>query len=143
MSTEDISMTRPLLTLASGVLLATAVALSSPAVELKPIHTQKTKEAIITLANDAGQFKVGKNTFALSFADPKGQPLDVGTVAFETSMNMPGMAPMLAGATLKRDAAPGRYLGTISFPDAGARQVTVRWDGPGGKGTVRFSVSVR
>ena len=41
---------------------------------------------------------------------------------------------MLAGAELSRDAAPGRYLGTISFPDRGARQVTVTWDGPSGKG---------
>jgi hypothetical protein len=59
-------------------------------------------------------------------------------------MAMPGMSPMLAGATLRADtAAPGRYAGTISFPDRGARQVTVTWDGPGGKGSTKFSVPVR
>jgi len=58
-------------------------------------------------------------------------------------MPMPGMAPMLAGATLTPDKVAGRYLGTISFPDSGARQVTVTWDGPAGKGSTRFSVSVR
>jgi hypothetical protein len=124
--------------------LLNGIVVMAKAAEPKPIHTQKTKEAVITLANDAGQFKVGRNTFVLTFTDPTaGKPVDVGTVTFETSMNMPGMAPMLAGATLSRDAAPGRYLGTISFPDAGTRQVTLRWDGPGGKGTTRFSVSVR
>jgi len=137
-------MARRLVMVAIAAVLLTGVVAPVRAAEPKPIHTQKTKEAVITLANDAGQLKVGTNTFVLTFADPAtGKPLDVGTVIFDTSMNMPGMAPMLAGATLTRDATPGHYLGTISFPDAGARQVTLRWDGPGGKGTVRFSVSVR
>jgi YtkA-like len=137
-------MTRRLVMVGIVAVLLNGIVVMAKAAEPKPIHTQKTKEAVITLANDAGQFKVGRNTFVLTFTDPTaGKPVDVGTVTFETSMNMPGMAPMLAGATLSRDAAPGRYLGTISFPDAGTRQVTLRWDGPGGKGTTRFSVSVR
>jgi hypothetical protein len=136
------SMTRRRLMV--GLVLLSGIAGVADAAEPKPIHMQKTKEAVITLANEAGQLKVGKNTFTLTFADPAtGKPLDVGTVAFETSMAMPGMAPMLAGATVTRDATPGRYLATITFPDAGARQVTLRWDGPAGKGTARFSVSVR
>jgi YtkA-like len=137
-------MTRRLVMVGMGMVLLSGIAAVADAAEPKPIHTQKTKEAVITLANEAGQLKVGKNTFTLTFADPAtGKPLDVGTVAFETSMAMPGMAPMLAGGTVTRDATPGRYLATITFPDAGARQVTLRWDGPAGKGTARFSVSVR
>jgi hypothetical protein len=58
-------------------------------------------------------------------------------------MPMPGMSPMIAGATLEPDQGPGRYQGTISFPDSGARQVTVTWDGPAGKGSTRLSVPVR
>ena len=58
-------------------------------------------------------------------------------------MAMPGMAPMITGATVSPDKTPGRYLGTIEFPDSGARQVTVSWDGPAGKGSTKFSVSVR
>jgi len=50
---------------------------------------------------------------------------------------------MVTGATLSADKAPGRYLGTIDFPDGGTRQVTVTWDGPAGKGSARFSVPVR
>ena len=138
-------MTRRLttLTLTTALILA-GLARPAPAAELKPIHTQKTKDVVITLANEAGQLKVGKNEFVLEFTAPTGgKPVDVGTVALETSMPMPGMAPMLAGATLTKDTPPGRYRGTITFPDAGARQVTVRWDGPAGKGTTRFSVPVR
>ena len=111
--------------------------------DLKPIHTQKTKDAVVTLKSETGQWKPGKNSFVLEITSPSGQPLDAGKVAVSTSMAMPGMAPMIAGATLSPDKAPGRYMGTIEFPDGGARQVTVSWDGPGGKGSTKFSVPVR
>jgi hypothetical protein len=112
--------------------------------DLKPIQTQKTKDAVITLRSASGQWTQGKNSFVLEFTSPSTQqPLDVGQVTLNTVMPMPGMAPMLAGATLAPDKTPGRYLGTISFPDSGARQVTVTWEGPAGKGSTRFSVPVR
>jgi hypothetical protein len=111
--------------------------------ELKVMQTQKTKDVVIALKSETGQWKQGKNAFVLELSSPTGQPLDVGKVALSTSMAMPGMAPMVAGATLSPDKAPGRYLGTIDFPDGGTRQVTVTWDGPAGKGSVRFSVPVR
>ena len=111
--------------------------------ELKVMQTQKTKDAAIVLMSETGQWKPGKNAFVLDFKSPSGQPLDVGKVALSASMAMPGMAPMVAGATLSPDKAPGRYLGTIDFPDGGTRQVTVTWDGPAGKGSARFSVPVR
>src|SRR5207302_286439 len=85
-----------------------------------------------------------KNDFVLEFASAKDkQPVDVGKVTLNTSMTMSGMAPMIAGATVKPDKTPGRYLGTIEFPDTGARQVTVAWDGPAGKSSTKFSVPVR
>ena len=111
--------------------------------ESKVIQTQKTKDAVVTLKSETGQWVHGKNSFVLEFTSPSGQPLDVGKVALSTSMAMPGMAPMVEGATLSPDKAPGRYLGTIEFADRGTRQVTVTWDGPAGKGSTRFSVSVR
>jgi hypothetical protein len=112
--------------------------------DMKVIHTQKTKDAVITLLSDSGQWKQGKNTFVLEFTSAKNkQPMDPGKASLSTSMTMTGMAPMIAGATLTPDKAPGRYLGTIEFPDSGTRQVTVSWEGPAGKGSTRFSVPVR
>lgn len=112
--------------------------------ELKVIHTQKTKEVVITLLSESGQWTKGKNSFVLGVTTPAtNQPLDVGKVTLGTVMAMPGMAPMAAGATLSPDKIPGRYLGTISFEDTGTRQVTLTWDGPAGKGSTRFSVPVR
>jgi hypothetical protein len=119
--------------------------LSGPAVaaDLKPIKTQKVKDLNVRLLSESGQWKPGKNSFVLEFASAKdSKPIDVGKVSLNTSMSMPGMGPMLAGATLEPEG-PGRYRGTITFPDNGDRQVTVAWDGPAGKGSTKFTVSVR
>jgi hypothetical protein len=112
--------------------------------DMKVIQTQKTKDVVVTLMSDSGQWKPGKNTFVLEFTSPTDKKLvDAGKVSLSTSMTMTGMAPMIAGATLNPDKAPGRYLGTIDLPDSGTRQVTVSWEGPAGKGSTRFSVPVR
>jgi hypothetical protein len=112
--------------------------------EFKVIQTQKTKDVVLTLLSESGQWMQGKNSFVLAFTSANTQePVDVGKVTLSTSMPMPGMSPMIAGATLAPDNTPGRYQGTISFPDSGARQVTVTWDGLAGKGSTRFSVPVR
>ncbi len=125
------------LTLTSSVVIAIAA-------DLKVVHTRTAKDVVVTILTESGQLTQGTNTFVLEFTSASTkQPLDVGKASLETSMTMPGMAPMLAGATLSPDKAPGRYLGTISFPDSGRRQVTVRWDGPAGKGMAKFSVPVR
>jgi hypothetical protein len=110
--------------------------------DLKPIKVQKAKDLTVSVLSESGQWKPGKNAFVLEFASQDKKPVDAGKVTLSTSMPMPGMAPMLAGATLEPDG-PGRYRGTISFPDSGDRQVTVAWDGPAGKGSTKFTVPVR
>ena len=113
------------------------------AADMKPIHTQKTKDVVVVLESESGQWTQGKNDFALTFTSVQDKkPVDAGKVSLNTSMSMPGMAPMVAGAKLSPDGL-GHYRGTIEFSDRGARQVTVTWDGPDGKGSTRFSVPVR
>ena len=138
-------MKRVIVGVVLGVILLAGLPLRTlRGAELKAIQTQKTKDMVVTLLSESGQWTQRKNTFVLEFTSAATkQPVDVGKVTLSTSMAMPGMAPMLAGATLSPDKMPGRYLGTISFPDSGARQVTVAWDGPAGKGSTQFSVSVR
>src|SRR5205807_2270424 len=86
----------------------------STGAEVKPIHTQKAKDVVITLASESGRWKPGKNDFVLEFASAKDkQPVDAGKVTLNTSMTMSGMSPMIAGATLSPDKTPGRYVGTI------------------------------
>jgi len=138
-------MNRVLMSVVMGLLLVTFMPFAPACgAELKAIHVQKTKDVVVTLLSESGQWKQGKNTFVLTFTSATTQePVDAGNVSLNTSMPMPGMSPMIAGATLVPENAPGRYQGTISFPDSGARQVTVSWDGPAGKGSSRFSVPVR
>jgi len=112
--------------------------------EEKTVATQKSKDVVVALKSEAGQWKQGKNDFVLEFTSATDKkPVDAGKVTLSTRMTMSGMAPMIAGATLKPDKTPGRYLGTIEFSDTGTRQVTVAWDGPAGKGSTKFSVPVR
>ena len=129
-----------------GIIAVIALALTmlasvAIAADLKPIKTQQAKDVTVSVLSETGQWKPGKNAFVLEFTKDK-KPVDVGKVTVNTSMPMPGMAPMLAGATLQPDG-PGRYNGAISFPDAGDRQVTVSWDGPAGKGSTKCTVPVR
>jgi hypothetical protein len=128
----------------AGLLLLDGLTGIAWSAELKPIQTRKMKDVVITLLSESGQWTQGKNSFVVEFTSATTkEPVDVGKVTLNTSMSMPGMAPMVADATLSPDKVPGRYLGTISFPDSGARQVTVTWDGAAGKGSSRFSVPVR
>jgi hypothetical protein len=124
------------------MILALALPALASAADLKPIKSQRVKEVTVTLLNESGQWKPGRNSFVLEFATADKKAVDVAKAALSASMPMPGMAPMVAGAMLEPDG-PGRYRGTISFPDAGDRQVTVSWDGPAGKGSTRFNVPVR
>src|SRR5262249_38094014 len=127
----------------SGVLIAFGATAPAWSAE-KVIATQKAKDVVVTLKSESGQWTPGKNAFAVEFTSAKDkQPVDAGKVTLSTSMAMPGMAPMIAGATVSPDKTPGRYLATIDFSDAGTRQVTVTWDGPAGKGSTKLSVPVR
>lgn len=135
-------MNRALCSIVVGLVLGSTSAFVVAA-DAKAIHRQKTKDVVITLENESGQWKPGKNEFVLTFTSAQDKKaVDAGKVSLNTSMAMPGMAPMVAGANLSPDG-PGRYRGTIEFPDRGTRQVTVAWDGPAGKGSTKFSVPVR
>jgi hypothetical protein len=130
-------------------LIAAVVALAgwlgvTAAADLMVLKSQKTKDVTVSLLSQSDQWKPGKNEFVVAFTSTKdNSPVDVGKATLNTSMPMPGMAPMVAGATLEPDATPGRYRGIIIFSDRGDRQVTVSWDGPAGKGSTKFTVPVR
>ena len=127
----------------SGVLVTLGGAVPAWSAE-KVIQTQRAKDVVITLKSQSGQWTQGKNAFAIEFTSASDkQAVDAGKVTLTTSMELPGMAPMTAGASVSPDKTPGRYLGTIEIPDRGTRQVTVTWDGPAGKGSTKFFVLVR
>ena len=68
------------------------------AADLKVVKSQKTKDVSVSVLSESGQWKPGKNEFVVAFASAKdNSPVDVGKVTLNTSMAMPGMAPMVAG----------------------------------------------
>src|SRR5947208_546452 len=113
-----------------ALVVATVMATAVAAADLKVIKTQKAKDVAVSLLSESGRWTPGTNAFVVELTKDS-KPFDAGKVTLSTSMAMPAMAPMVAGASLRPDG-PGRYRGTISFPDGGERQVTVAWDGPGG-----------
>jgi hypothetical protein len=54
---------------------------------------------------------------------------------------MPGMV-MPGGVEVTRTAVPGRYQATAEFGMAGAWQMAIDWDGPGGRGAINFQGTV-
>ena len=134
-------MTRKEFVTMAAVLLGGWIGIADAA-DLKVIKSQKAKDITIDLLSKSGQWEKGPNDFVVRFMKEK-TPVDAGQVTLNTSMPMPGMAPMIAGAVLKPEGGVGRYRGSISFPDRGDRQVTVAWDGPAGKGSTKFTVPVR
>jgi hypothetical protein len=143
---EDLAMymtRRSASILSIPVLAATWLVTVTGAADLKVIKTQTTKDVVVRLLSESGLWSQGKTAFVLEFTSTKDRkPADAGKVTLSTSMSMPGMAPMVAGAAVEPEG-PGRYRGSISFPDRGDRQVTVAWDGPTGKGSTKFTIPVR
>ena len=87
------------------------------AADLKVIKSQKTKDVSVSLLNETGQWKSGKNEFVVAFTSTKdNRPVDVGKVTLNTSMPMPGMAPMIAGATLQPDQIARTLPGNDQLP---------------------------
>src|SRR5437899_11761759 len=113
---EDDMLKGLIVTLTLGVLTMIG-AFAATAADMKPIHTQKTKDVTVTLQNESGQRKEGKNDFVLEFTSLQDKkPVDVGKASLNTSMGMPGMAPMTACTTLAPDG-PGRCRGTAALTD--------------------------
>jgi hypothetical protein len=155
---EKRRMKRMLMGIAYGVVLFVGFLATVWGDDLKVMQTQKAKDLTITLLSESGQWTQGKSTFVLEFTSASTkQPVDVGKATMSTrgrfaphtgvggpaNMEVPGMGPMVTGATMTFDKTPGRYLCTISFPDSGVRQLTVAWSGPAGKGSTQFSIPVR
>ena len=86
--------------------------------DMKVIQTQKTKDVVITLMSESGQWKQGKNTFVLEFTSAKDkQPVDAGKVSLSTSMTMTGHgADDRRGDARRRTRRRGAISARSSFP---------------------------
>ena len=71
-----------------------------------------------------------------------GTLIDAGNVRVEANMSMPGM-PMSGGIETSATSTPGRYRASGQFGMSGVWKMAVRWDRPGGGGSVAFEGNVQ
>lgn len=94
-----------------------------------------------TLSNADGVLRKGKQELTLTFADPAGNPVDVGAVSLNFFMPAMGsMSAMNNPATLTTTSAPGVYSGRTDIEMTGEWQAQITYEGTAGKG--RFSIPV-
>jgi hypothetical protein len=107
------------------------------------VQTVRAGELDVVLLSPTGTLRQGRNTFTIEFRRTGTTTLvDVGIVRASANMSMPGMV-MSGGLHVTPTGVPGRYAAAAEFGMAGAWQVAIEWDGPGGQGSVNFEGGVQ
>jgi hypothetical protein len=126
----------------AALLLGGCNSTSAPAT--KEIESHNAGDVVISLANEKGELAQGQNTLVIAFRSAsKNQPIDAGKVTVESSMAMPGMAPMTAPIEIESAGKTGQYDVKGDFGMSGSWRFEVRWDGPSGQGSTSFNSNVR
>ena len=95
---------------------------------------------VVLLSND-GTLSHGKDTFTVEFR--RGDTLvDVGAVKAGATMPMAGLPDMLGSVFLERGNAPGRYTADTDLGMSGGWKLKLDWEGPAGRGTAEFDVTL-
>ena len=77
---------------------------------LKQVSQQRVGDYVVSLLSESGQLKQGPNKYVMEFRKASdNQLVDVGEIKLNSQMPMPGMAPMIGGASATPSATPGRY----------------------------------
>ncbi|HVG71918.1 MAG TPA: FixH family protein [Vicinamibacterales bacterium] len=95
---------------------------------------------VVLLSND-GTLSHGKDTFTVEFRRGD-QLVDVGTVKAGATMPMAGLPDMLGSVFLEPGDAPGRYTAETDLGMSGGWKLKLDWDGPAGRGTAAFDVTL-
>src|ERR1700676_4861043 len=83
---------------------------SASAPAAKEIECHCAGDIVISLSNEKGERAQGQNTLVIAFRSAsKNQPIEAGKVTVESSMAMPGMAPMTAPIEIESAGTTGQY----------------------------------
>ena len=110
--------------------------------ELKVIQTQKTKDVVVTLLSESGQWNRGRTRSSWSSRRRRPSSRRCGQGHLSTSMPMPGWRRCSRAPRCPPTRRRGAMLGRSAFPKRG----TASHGGlgrTGRKGSTQFSVSVR
>jgi hypothetical protein len=110
----------------------------SDMIELQRVHANGVD--VVLLSSD-GTLSHGKDTLAVEFR--RGDELvDVGAVKAGATMPMAGLPDMLGSVFLERADVPGRYTADTDLSMSGGWRLKLDWDGPAGRGTAAFDVTL-
>ncbi|MCW5959780.1 MAG: FixH family protein [Pyrinomonadaceae bacterium] len=123
--------------------LGAACGSSSPGGDMKPIQTKKTDDNLtVTLSNDTGKLKNGKQELMLAFTDASGNPAEISAASLNFMMPAMGtMAEMNDPATLTTTGTPGQFKGSVTIEMPGEWQAQITYEGKSGKGKVTFPLT--
>ncbi|MEQ1909958.1 MAG: FixH family protein [Vicinamibacterales bacterium] len=107
------------------------------------LHRVKADALDIVLLSGDDAVREGKDAFVLEFRGADGTLKDAGIVRAVATMPMAGMAPMFGIVDVRQTDTPGRYAAATNLSMAGGWQLSLEWDGPSGRGTARFQLTVR
>ena len=117
---------------------------SAGAPPAKEFESHRAQDLLIALLSEKEGLAQGQNRFVIEFRSVNNnKPVDAGKVTVESSMAMPGMAPMTAPIELEPAGKTGRYAVKADFGMSGAWRFEVRWEGPAGQGSASFNSNVR
>jgi hypothetical protein len=120
------------------------VATSTPGTEEKAIGSAKAGDLTVTLASPTGEIKEGENNLTLSFTDSSGKPVDVAAASLKFHMAAMGMmAEMNDPATVTKAEKPGRHHAHVKIETSGTWEAIVDYQGPGGPGQAKMSVTAK
>jgi copper/silver efflux system protein len=119
-----------------------AVPSSEPGTAGTAILSQTINDLNVRVIHPEGRLRAAENEFFIEFTDPAGLPVDVGIVAFEIDMNMPGMV-MHNAAHVEPAGTPGRYRAHLKPDMGGGWQATLKFDGPQGQGRVTVPMEIK
>lgn len=116
--------------------------LRGPAKPTAIVTTQTVGPYQFKVLSASSQLRMGVNPVRLEVTDAaSGKPVDVGSVWFQISMDMPGM-PMRAAAQLEKGESPGVFNGTIQPSGQGEWHASVGYENKQGKDSASFTLGV-
>jgi hypothetical protein len=133
---------RRLTVLAVALLFALSCRAAAPA-QTDMIELQRVRAGgvdVVLLSSD-GTLSHGKDALTVEFR--RGDELvDVGTVTAGATMPMAGLPDMLGSVFLEPGNAPGRYMAETDLSMSGGWTLKLDWNGPAGRGTAAFDVTL-
>jgi AcrB/AcrD/AcrF family/YtkA-like len=116
-----------------------AISVDTPAI---PFASRAANGLTVNFYGGSSGLRLAQNEITIEFLDAAtSKPVDVGVVRFELNMDMPGMV-MNSGSTIAPTGEPGRYRAKIKPDMAGDWTAKLNYDGPRGKGSLSFTVTV-